>query len=578
MTDITLQDGRVLSVETDDPERAKQAAINFLRREREAGNAPAYDDKWPDANPAEGMSNVELGLAGAGKSVVDIGRGLKQIGMEAGNLAGVVDDEAVTDYREHIDQINKQDAPLMETGAGLTGNVAGTLATTMIPAGIAANATKAVNLPRTAAALSKFVNPTTAVSATATGGVHGAIQPVGTDQSRLENTGVGAATGLASNAALKVGARAAEPVKQNLSKAGRAAADLLRKNGIDLDLAQQTGSKLATRVSSYLDDSPATVGAQQEFRDGQQRQFNRAVLKLIGENADAATPDVLGRANTRIGKVFDDFAEANPLNYDNVLRKQMAALLRRAERELEPGQVVPIKKMVNHINERGMADGAILGRTYQNARSSLGRMSKGGEKGYFARQLREVLDDSLERTVKSQGDDAGLTAIRNARRDYRRYLQIEDGVGLNESGDIVPTTLYNRVASKGNRAQTLRGRGDQELVKLARAGKMLLKNKTPNSGTTARIAGQLAPSVAAGGMGYAAGGDLESAAKLAAGVYVAPRAIQYAMNNPGISSMLANGMDDGLLRHILQMPQTSSTVGGVLRHAPAAAVVGTPKK
>lgn len=118
-------------------------------------------------------------LAGAGKSMVDVGRG-------AGQMLGLVD-------RQSIDEVHRLDNPLTNTGAGIAGGIAGNVAMT---------------LP---AVLAGPVGATIGAQA-ALGAAQGALQPVGTDESRLKNIAVGGAVGAALPAAL----RAAKVLKAGL--------------------------------------------------------------------------------------------------------------------------------------------------------------------------------------------------------------------------------------------------------------------------------------------------------------------------------------------------------------------------
>lgn len=64
------------------------------------------------ADPIAGMSGTEKFLAGAGKSVSNVLTGL-------GQVAGI------GDSAEEVDEMKRRDAPLMRTGAGVAGNIAG---------------------------------------------------------------------------------------------------------------------------------------------------------------------------------------------------------------------------------------------------------------------------------------------------------------------------------------------------------------------------------------------------------------------------------------------------------------------
>lgn len=75
--------------------------------------------EWVPASPAEGMNWGEKALAGAGKAFVDVGRG-------AGQMLGMVDQAS-------IDEAKRLDAPLMDTGGGMVGNIGANMLTALVP-------------------------------------------------------------------------------------------------------------------------------------------------------------------------------------------------------------------------------------------------------------------------------------------------------------------------------------------------------------------------------------------------------------------------------------------------------------
>lgn len=111
-------------------------------------------------SPVDSMSFPQKFLAGMGKGMVDLGRG-------TGQMLGLVDQKA-------IDEARKQDAPLMNTGAGIAGNIAGNVAT----------AAPAMLIPGANGVL----------GASMVGGALNALQPTGSDESRLQNAALGALT------------------------------------------------------------------------------------------------------------------------------------------------------------------------------------------------------------------------------------------------------------------------------------------------------------------------------------------------------------------------------------------------
>lgn len=159
--------------------------------------------------------------SGFGKAIVDTGRGLRQVA----SYAGIGDKEAI---QREIDEAKRLDAPLMATGGGLTGNVAGQIGMALLPGGVAHGVGKAVTaLPRLAPAGAALVNagkawmmPQTLAGAAGVGATQGFVQPVASDESRLTNTAVGTIGGAAVPAAITLG-RAAKTVAAPFTRGGR---------------------------------------------------------------------------------------------------------------------------------------------------------------------------------------------------------------------------------------------------------------------------------------------------------------------------------------------------------------------
>ena len=79
-----------------------------------AANAKTMEELTPglSTNPTDGMSRLDLFRAGVGKSLVDTGQGLAQ-------LVGAGPSRAEVDERRQLE------GALMDTGAGVAGNIAG---------------------------------------------------------------------------------------------------------------------------------------------------------------------------------------------------------------------------------------------------------------------------------------------------------------------------------------------------------------------------------------------------------------------------------------------------------------------
>jgi hypothetical protein len=565
----SLSDEELVSLHT---EQQRTQRLEQLKKENPGEYDPQSKEYQAKYGATTGMTGTQKFLAGAGKSVADLGRGIKQIGAEVGNRVGLVDDETVADIQGDIDESRQLDTELMDTGAGVAGNIAGTVATIALPAGAVARGAQAANLARTATAARTLVNPTTLKAAAAAGATQGALQPVASDGSRVSNAALGAAGGVAGTAVAKMAGRVAQPIKNALTPAVSRAVQTLEAAGVPLDLAQRTGSRFAQRMKNMLQDNPTTAGNLAVQRETQQRAYNRAILNLIGENADAATPDVMGRAQTRLGQVFDDIAERNPIKYDRPLEVQLAAIEKAARDELDDAQFGVVRRQLDNILQKA-TDGVdqIDGKAYQSIKTSLDRLSLGQDqsKGHYARVIREALDDSLQRSASAED----VAALKVARAQYRRMKQIESAVSTDEGGHISAAKLANSLGTKRNAAQSKYGKGDQSLVSLAKAGKEILPEPTPNSGTPARLLAQLALPGALGIAGGLTSDDPMTGVKLAAATYLIPKLASGAVRPGPITNYLAAGMGNPWVRAALNSPQTNQVAGALTKQAPAAAAL-----
>jgi hypothetical protein len=191
----------------------------YAAQDQPAAPPPTLAERYAaagiDPNEADGTgTDGENFLAGIGKSFVDTGHGLVQAGTDAARYfvesnpllfgehgADGLKAKVLQQQAEEAER-RRRDASLMDTKAGLAGNVAGTAAQVLTP-GIALRGTAgaAMLLPRTVAGNA------------AQGAVLGAVQPVTHEGERQANIGIGTAAGTAGAGAPKLASIAARGVK-----------------------------------------------------------------------------------------------------------------------------------------------------------------------------------------------------------------------------------------------------------------------------------------------------------------------------------------------------------------------------
>jgi hypothetical protein len=266
-------------------------------------------------DPTEGMSGLDKFRAGMGKAIYDTGRGLK------GLIPGMVSDE-------EVDAQKKMDAPLMNTGAGMAGNVTGEIGMMLAPGGIVHGIGKAAKIPQLINAGRAMLAPTSIPGAATQGAAFGAIQPVGSDGSRLVNMALGSA------------GAAAIPVASAGVTLGRAAMAPFTAGGRE-KIAGQALERFATDPNKIAQASstsqiPGSVPTLAEVTDDVGlSQLQRTLLnnpdsaapiteRLRANNAarTSALQDIAGDASKREFFAADRAAATQPL-YDQAFSQQM---------------------------------------------------------------------------------------------------------------------------------------------------------------------------------------------------------------------------------------------------------------
>lgn len=441
------------------------------------------------ADPNEGMSGFDKAAAGFGKSIVDTGRGLAQLGVDFVNAPATITrrirgedsipdgalDRKASELKASAAEAKRMDAPLMETGAGLAGNITGYGVQMLSPATV---------MRGTAGA--RALLPTTVSGNAAAGAtMAAATQPMADGDFRLENAAWGGAFGAGGAALAKgVGAlagRAKDAIPDNVRELYEAA----KARGIELTPAQLSDSRFLKFAQSMLRSVPFT-GAQGRHAK-QVEAFNRAAAMEIGEDAAALTPEVYAGAKSRIGGEFNRLTERNNLMVDTGL----AGKLQDIQREASMFGDESTQKAVGSALARLLSqaeDGVVPGRAYQSFDSQLGQLAKnGGEKGYYLGQIREVVRGAMDASI-GEGDKA---AWQTARGQYRDLKTLRDLVSKGDGGAISPAALMGRVTANNAGKESMASGRRGGLGELARIGQRI--KEPPSSGTAERagVAGLL---------------------------------------------------------------------------------------
>ena len=476
--------------------QALRSALADQQRNSLAAKNPAeYDPNSPEYQarygPVSGMNAGQRGLAGAGKAYMDIGRGVKQL---TGNLS-----------REGVDQLKAMDAPLMKTTAGKVGNIGGNVAI---------------------AAPAMFVpGANTYVGAAAIGAGLGALQPVGTNDSRTLNMALGAggamagkgvgdlvsrwasrpyippelaqqlranadATAGASVGAGQAGAQATvnaapelrisgggptfgsvgEDASAGLTDAQRRVMEQGQAIGMRMTPGQATGSRALQQFEAKLESQPMTSGPFNALKANNARALNSAAARAIGETGNSVDSAVLDRAAQRIGNVFDNAADDVPRQINPQQFLQTYSQIQDEVRGLVNGfGDHPLVEDLIRFAHRGEATGQQL----QSLTSKLGKAAyknmttPSGDRdlGMALYQVKDYVDELLQQGM----EPARAATFQQARQQYRNLMLLtsRSSVVNPSTGNVSGRSLANVLQMK-DKAGFLYGRNETPMYTAAR--------------------------------------------------------------------------------------------------------------
>lgn len=512
-------DGSVYRIEGPDNATSEQIE-NFAARQF----TPV--EKHQPVSPTDDMGAGERFLAGMGKGMVDLARG-------AGQRLGLVDQSA-------IDESRKRDAPLMQTGAGAAGNVAGNLA------GLA----PALLVP----------GANTVAGAAAVGGLSGALQPTAGDESALKNATVGAALGGASqwglgklanfagNKLAAAEARGAHEAAQNAVK------DATLKASQEAGYAippSQAGAGVVPRV---LEGVSGKFKTNQAMALKNQNVTDRLARQALGLAEDAPlTRDTLRAAREQAFQMgYEPVANAGAIETDTLFHKALDGIVAdykgaarsfpNAVKDDVTAAIMPLKTSVMDTGDalkmsrilRDQANAA-----YVSGNNALGKATK---------QAANAIEDQIERALENAGQKGAdlLKAFRDSRTLIAKTHSVEKA--LVESGGHVNARVLGAALQKGKPLS-----GELKTIG-AFANNFRDVAAVPQSGYASPITALDAFGAAGmAGMGAGPAAVALPAARLGARSLVVNPAFQRAAVNPSYGPGLLEKLPPKLLKELEQM-------------------------
>lgn len=380
----------------------------------------------------------------------------------------------------------------------------------------------------------------TFLRAGALGAAGGVLNPAEDDESFWETKAKQATRGAVTGGAFNVGARALGRVVSP-NAAQNAQLRMLRREGVDPTIGQALGGRIA-KTEEKLTSVPFVGDMIANRRNAARTQFNQAALNRVTDALPPGTPrttaigtEGVAQAGDAVGRVYDEAARlVNGVRPDQRGLHEILATIRRAQRggltpqhqqtlrqvlneagtDITPrGSVVDFKRLDSFLGERA--------RHFANSTSPYDR-----DLGTAIEQIQRSLRESVMRrrpqgsVLDTMADDA-----------YGNLVRIENAAGkaAQTGGNFTPGQLLSAV-KQGDPRIRHRGfsRGEARLQDLAQAGREVLGDTVPDSGTAGRmlLAGASGSGLGAGVFLDPTGASQAVASALAAGTLMYTPRIQ----------------------------------------------------
>lgn len=475
---VQLPDGRVGRFEVPEgttAEQATQLATQHFQQMQQSTEQPAQQSieqstQQPTQQPVSaGRTALEQGLQGATFGFADeasnrIGAGIASLvtGEPYKNLLNEAQQQSQQRLTQQVEQ---------RPGLSLASNVAGGLAT-----GAAGASTKLgglVSAGLRSGGLGAQVAKG-ALAGAASGGLYGAGSAA--EGERLKGAAEGAAIGGAIGGAVPAAGAAASAVKSAvIPKIDEAIKPLVKRAqdfGIPLRADQVAPSRVRNTVQKVSQEVP--FSGVDKFEDAQNKAFNKAIAKTLGQDADNASPETIKKFRDDVSQKFNSVVGGKEIAVTPEDLQNIQAIKTSARKSIETGLADVVDKNVDDV-VKDLQEGALSGKKLASIRSELAKTATRAQGGSseFIGDLVDSIDDIAAKNITEEEGKV----LAGARRQWRNFRTIQPLLEKSTDGNINPTQLINRVASSRFIDASNKAVGEDDLVDLARIGKEFLPKK-----------------------------------------------------------------------------------------------------
>lgn len=443
----------------------------YLQQQAPGGNSPIRvqpgNPYAPGANsPLNGMSEGDQVLAG-------VGRGMVHTANSVGNLVGLVPDSTLQDEKQI-------DAPLLSTGAGRFGNIAGAAAVTA-PLGMGAGALAGRAIPLLSGPLAQGVIQ---------GGTQGAA--TADPGERGLQTLVGALTG----GTMAGGARVASTAVRGLQRTP--GAQTLIDQGVSLTPGQMNPAGAMNQFEQAGESLPGFKQIIDPAREAAERQYQALVIQRGAAPGSAPIKpsenihDMLQQAYDSYAPLYDQ-ARGYPVS-PSIVRTQGGDIpLPQAFQQASKAPGVPkslqnsendwLQDRLTQLPKNPQSEDLLQLRSDIRQRARNANLKTDTDSGHIA-NINSRADQAVTSALQSQLPPQPLNALATADSNYGNYKIIENAVAKSKDNlaGLTPQKLSQSIYDSVADPAYARGAGGG-LRDLAQAGTQVFQTVVPPNGS-----------------------------------------------------------------------------------------------
>lgn len=290
------------------------------------------------------------------------------------------------------------------------------------------------------------------IGATAAGGIGGAVFGAATsggnekslNENIAENSITGALAGPVLTSVVSGAGTLGNKLLGSVSNNAARLAERAKQLGIDITVPQMTSGKFLKKYDQISGQLPFSGAETQEAK--QLSQFARAISRTFGEDTDELSSALLKSAKGKAGINYEKVAANTEMNMSQTLKQDILKVWNDAKEVLEPQEMEKLGKRILSIKDKiDPVTGKMTGEAWQAMRrinEPLSLLAKSNNNlGYFAKQLRNVMDAEFNRSAPANMQD--LLKLTN--KQYKSIKTIEKLVEGSTDGFIPPLRLMQAV-------------------------------------------------------------------------------------------------------------------------------------